>query len=90
MTLSFLCSPWTAKNYTPEKAEDFARRLRETLAERNRRDGKPYCLTISIGYTLDIPQTEETLTMQEIGERYLREADMAMYRDKRQTATRDA
>ena len=79
-----------AKNYTPEKAEDFARRLRETLAERNRRDGKPYCLTISIGYTLDIPQTEETLTMQEIGERYLREADMAMYRDKRQTATRDA
>jgi diguanylate cyclase (GGDEF)-like protein len=79
-----------AKNYDARREQAFIRGVRERLGERVRQERKSYRVTVSIGCCRNVPPEEDGLSVQSEAEQYLREADRAMYLEKRAAAPRDA
>ena len=75
-----------AKHYDWERAEAFKRAFREELARATRRDGKDYSIGVSIGCCVRVPPADGDATMQSEAELFLREADQAMYEEKKREA----
>ena len=75
-----------AKHYDWERAEAFIRAFREELARATRRDGKDYSIGVSIGCCVRVPPADGDATMQSEAELFLREADQAMYEEKKREA----
>ena len=72
-----------AKHYDRARAEAYVRALREALDEVRRRDGKPYELSVSVGYSMMVPPADDAISAQNAAELFLRRADRAMYAEKK-------
>lgn len=72
-----------AKNYTQEKIDNYIKRLREFIADKVRKDNKPFIVNVSVGTHLGIPVEADLSNSHEVFENYLRIADAAMYVEKR-------
>ena len=79
-----------AKNYDARREQAFIRGVRERLGERVKQERKSYRVTVSIGCCRSVPPEDDGLSVQSEAEQYLREADRAMYLEKRAAAPRDA
>ena len=71
-----------ARNYSGEKEKQFMRRVREYIDQSLRRTGKNYRFTVSIGCFRDVPDAAGTEAIQSEAEKFLRNADKAMYDEK--------
>ena len=71
-----------AKNYDHSKEQQFVRNVKEYIAQALRRSGKSYQFTVSIGCCRNVPDPDETVSIQSEAEQYLRNADQAMYEEK--------
>ena len=77
-----------AKNYDQEKAETYARRVREHINQSLKRAGKNYRVTVSIGCFRSKPGLFADVPIQSEAEIFLRNADQAMYTEKQQHRSR--
>ena len=78
-----------AKDYTEEKAKDYAVRLRENVQRRISRDKKSYKLEVSVGAYVRLPDViPEGSSINDISEEYMRHADTEMYKEKKEHKTR--
>ena len=68
-----------------ERAENYAREIREALASVCARDGKAYTVSVSVGCCRRVPGTGPEVPVEHEGELFLREADKAMYEDKQRS-----
>ncbi len=73
-----------AKNYTQEKADNYINNLRKYISERCTEDEKPFDISVSIGCYMTTPDSDSELSITEISENYLREADALMYKEKKE------
>ena len=78
-----------AKNYDQEKAETYARLIREHLSQSLRRMGKNYQFTVSIGCFRSVPAISGEASIQSEAEIFLKNADKAMYMEKQQHRSGD-
>lgn len=73
-----------AKHYDQEKEEIFIQLVRERIEQRIRKAGKPYPVTISIGCYRSVPTHTNAALVQNEAELFLKNADTAMYEEKKQ------
>ena len=73
-----------AKHYDEEKEKTYIRLVREKIDQAMRKAGKNYQVTISIGCHRSVPRRTDKAFMQEEAELFLKKADKAMYKEKRQ------
>ena len=73
-----------AKHYDEEKEKTYIRLVREKIDQAMRKAGKNYQVTISIGCYRSVPRRTDKAFMQEEAELFLKKADKAMYKEKRQ------
>ena len=71
-----------AKNYNLMREQLFSRSVRDTIAQTLRRAGKHYQFTVSIGCFRSVPDPSGTASIQSEAEKYLKNADQAMYEEK--------
>ena len=71
-----------AKNYTEEKAVQFIEKVRMIIDQKVTLDNKRYKVRISSGFHIEYPDSYE-MDENEVFERCLKEADAAMYVEKR-------
>ena len=77
-----------AKNYSQTMEQQFTRSVREQIAQALRRAGKHYQFTVSIGCCRNVPDPDDTASIQSEAEQYLRNADQAMYEEKQGSSER--
>ena len=73
-----------AKNYTYEKASEFVTRVREIIAQKTALDDKPYKVVVSSGVHIMFPEDSYEGDAHKVFEDCLKEADAAMYIEKKQ------
>ena len=73
-----------AEDYSEEKANEYILKLREHISKRMERDKKRYALNVSIGICMEIPKAEPGVKINDISERYMHIADVAMYEEKKE------
>lgn len=73
-----------AEDYSEEKAKEYVTKLREYMDKCMKRDKKIYSLNVSVGICMEIPEEEADVKINDISERYMRVADVAMYEEKKQ------
>ena len=73
-----------AKHYDQEKADTYIRLVREKIDHTIQRAGKPYTVSISVGCYRSVPRRSGSLSVQENAELFLKRADKAMYKEKRE------
>ena len=71
-----------AKHYDEQKEETYARLVREQIEQALRRAGKNYRVAVSIGCYRSVPDADGAASIQSEAERFLRNADAAMYAEK--------
>ncbi len=71
------------KDYDEDKIAKFITDLRHAIALKRRKDGKAYDISVSVGCYMQIP-TDDGMTPAEAGEAFLRYADTAMYKEKKE------
>ncbi|MBR3107107.1 MAG: GGDEF domain-containing protein [Clostridia bacterium] len=71
-----------AKNYDRAMEETFIRGVRERISQSQRRAGKNYQISVSIGCFGSVPDPSGTASIQSEAEMYLSGADKAMYTEK--------
>lgn len=71
------------KDYDEDKITKFITDLRHAIALKRRTDGKAYDISVSVGCYMQIP-TDDGMTPAEAGEAFLRYADTAMYKEKKE------
>ena len=71
------------KDYDEDKIAKFITDLRHAIALKRRTDGKAYDISVSVGCYMQIP-TDDGMTPTEAGEAFLRYADTAMYKEKKE------
>lgn len=74
-----------AKHYDPEKEDTYIRLVRERIGQIVRTAGKKYEVTVSIGCFRSVPTHTTHALIQDEAEQFLKKADKAMYREKKQT-----
>lgn len=72
-----------AKNYDEQKETAFTELLREQIESIRKAAGKPYSITVSIGCFRSVPALRGIASVQSEAERFLSNADRAMYDEKR-------
>ena len=72
-----------AKNYDEQKEKAFISLVREKIESLRKKAGKPYQITVSIGCFRNIPTQTAAAAVQLEAERFLKNADDAMYDEKR-------
>ncbi len=72
-----------AGDYTEEKAVQYIERLRGYITKRIKRDKKTYNLNVSVGVCIREPVLEEGMTILELSENYMKQADFEMYKEKK-------
>ena len=77
-----------AKNYNQDKEHRFTRSVRDHIAQALRRAGKHYQFTVSIGCCRNVPDPDDTASIQSEAEQYLKNADQAMYEEKQASSER--
>ena len=70
-----------AKDYTEEMSKEYIKNVRDIIENTRKSDGKEFDVSISIGCYIQIPE-ESTMSVKDISEYYLREADKLMYVEK--------
>lgn len=73
-----------AKNYTDGLAASFCKDLDEYINAKITRDTKEYKVTMSIGMDMKIPQEDSGMSVEDLCEDFLRNADALMYKEKKQ------
>lgn len=71
------------KDYDEDKIAKFITDLRHAIALKRRTDGKAYDISVSVGCYMQIP-TDDGMSPAEAGEAFLRYADTAMYKEKKE------
>lgn len=71
-----------AEDYTEEAARAFIAKMREHIERRIKRDNKPYMVSVSTGYCIEIPQADAD-HITEISEAFQKTADDMMYEEKK-------
>ena len=72
-----------AKNYTEELAESFIEKVRTVIEQKVILDGKEFKVEVSSGVHIEYPEDDGETDAHSIFERCLKEADQAMYSEKR-------
>ena len=72
-----------AKNYTEEKAASFIEKVRSVIEQKVKLDGKEFKVEVSSGVHIEYPEDDGETDAHSIFERCLKEADQAMYSEKR-------
>ena len=73
-----------AKHYDREKEETFIRLVREKIDQSVQKAGKNYQVSVSIGCFRSVPRPRDSISVQEEAELFLKKADKAMYKEKKQ------
>ena len=73
-----------AKHYDQEKEDTYLQLVRERIGQSIRKAGKKYEVTVSIGCYRSVPRHTNPALIQDEAELFLKRADKAMYREKRQ------
>ena len=73
-----------AKHYDQEKENTFIRLVREKIEQIAEKAGKKYRFTVSIGCFRSVPRKTGKADVEEEAELFLKKADKAMYKEKRQ------
>ena len=71
------------KDYDEDKIAKFITDLRHAIALKRRKDGKAYDISVSVGCYMQIP-ADDGMSPSEAGEAFLRYADTAMYKEKKE------
>lgn len=73
-----------AKHYDEEKEKTFIRLVREKIDQSIQKAGKKYQVTVSIGCYRSVPRHTDSAFIQDEAELFLKKADKAMYKEKKQ------
>ena len=73
-----------AKNYSEELAASFRKGLEDYIKEKISRDNKEYNVSLSLGMYMKIPQEDNSVSVEDLCEEFLRNADSLMYKEKKQ------
>ena len=73
-----------AKHYDQEKEHTFIQLVREKISQSIQNAGKNYQVTVSIGCCRSVPRYTDSASIQNEAELFLKKADKAMYKEKKQ------
>ena len=73
-----------AKHYDQQKEDTYVHLVREKIDQRVQKAGKNYQITISVGCYRSVPKRADRVSIREEAELFLRKADKAMYKEKKQ------
>lgn len=73
-----------AKHYDQEKEDTYIQMVRDRISQCIQQAGKNYLVTVSIGCYRSVPRQTDRVSIQEEAELFMRKADKAMYKEKKQ------